>query len=79
MIRESVAGGTAYVCVARSTSVPSATKALAAVDVPTHLVGWISQPKAWRLRIIRWADSTASPAEPAAKIRSSRYPMRSFP
>jgi hypothetical protein len=53
IMRDSVAGGTAYVWEARSTSVPSATKALTAVDVPTHLVGWISHPNSWRVRIIR--------------------------
>jgi hypothetical protein len=52
--------------------VPSATQALSADDVPTHFVGWISQPKALRVRIIRWAESTASRAEPDAKSTSSK-------
>jgi hypothetical protein len=60
-IRASVAGGTAYVWVARSTSVLSATKALSAVDVPTHFVGWISQPNVLRVRSFCGAKSNAPP------------------
>jgi hypothetical protein len=49
-----VAGGTAYVCVAKSTRVSRAVpvNVLAALEVPTHLVGWISHPNSERIQII---------------------------
>ena len=71
-MRSTVAAGTEYVCVARSTRVPRAVNVCTASDTPTHLVGCMSQPNCRRVRSMNWADCRAPRAESAPKMMSSK-------